>query len=360
MRGTISCLWKEVKELPEPGPRARTCAMATLAVILSVAAALALHLENAWWAGISAFISTQATRPASLRRAVMRIVGTVGGAGLGILVAPILAHDHVAGSLLVLLFATVGGLGSLVSPHGYAWLFMGITANLILMASLTTPSSAFSLGLYRIMEVVVGVANALLIAAVLAPDDPAGTVPQAPGWSDLLGKNWPPVLHAFRAGIAIMLLPLVWVWLDLPALSQMAISVAAVMAVPSLSADPNETARNVIGRAMQRLLGCFLGGIAALALLWLSITAFLPWLAALGAGIWVSCHLQASARGVGYVGTQAAVVFIITMVQGWSPADSILPAIDRFTGTACGLAVLLAVTAVIWPDPQGAGRHVER
>jgi len=331
--------------------------MAALAVILSVAAALALHLEDVWWAGISAFMSTQATRPASLQRAVMRIVGTVAGAGLGILVAPVLAHDHVAGSLLVLLFATVGGLGSLVSPHGYAWLFMGITANLILMASLTTPPSAFSLGVYRIIEVVVGVASALLIAAVLAPDDPAGIVSQAPGWSDLLGKNWQAVLHAFRAGIAIMLLPLVWGWLDLPGLSQMAISVAAVMAVPSLSADPDETARNVIGRAVHRLLGCFLGGIAALALLWLSITAFLPWLAALGAGIWVCCHVQASARGVGYVGTQAAIVFIITMVQGWSPADSILPAIDRFAGMACGLAVLLTVTAVIWPDPQGAEQH---
>lgn len=353
MRVTICCLWEELRELPEPGPRARTCLMATLAVILSVTAALALHLENVWWAGISAFMSTQATRPASLRRAVMRIVGTVAGAGLGILAAPILAHDHVAGSLLVLLFATVGGLGSLVSPHGYAWLFMGITANLVLMASLTSPPSAFNLGAYRIIEVIVGVTSALLFAAVLAPDEPADAVPQAPGWSDLLGKNWQAVLHAFRAGVAITLMPLVWSWLDLPSLSQMAISVATVMAVPSLSADPDETAHNVIGRAMHRLLGCFLGGIAALALLWLSITALLPWLAALGLGVWVCCHVQASARGVGYVGTQAAIVFIITLVQGSSPADSILPAIDRFAGMASGLAVLLAVTAVIWPDPQG-------
>lgn len=353
MRRTISCLWEELKELPEPGPRARTCLMATLAVVLGVAAALALHLENVWWAGISAFMSTQATRPASLQRAIMRIGGTVAGAGLGILAAPVLAHDHVVGSLLVLLFATVGGLGALVSPHGYAWLFTGITANLVVMASLTSPPSAFNLGVYRTMEVIVGVASALLIAAVLAPDDPAGAVPQAPGWRDLLGKNWQAVLHAFRAGIAIMLMPLAWSWLDLPALPQMAISVAAIMAVPSLSADPDETARNVIGRAMHRLLGCLLGGIAALALLWLSITAFLPWLAALGAGIWVCCHVQASARGIGYVGTQAAIVFIITLVQGWSPADSIVPAIDRFAGMVCGMAVLLVVTAVIWPDRQG-------
>jgi uncharacterized membrane protein YccC len=356
IRETISGLWEELKELPGPGPRARTCLMATLAVTLAVAAALALHLPDVWWAGISAFMSTQAAWPASLQRAAMRIVGTMAGAWLAILVAPALAHDHVTGSLLVLIFATVGGVGSLVSRHGYAWLFMGITANLVLMASLTNPPAAFTLGVYRVLEVIVGAASALLIAVVLAPDDPVAPAPQAPGWSDLLGKNWEAVLHAFRAGLAIMLLPLVWSWLDLPSLPQMAISVAAVMAVPSLSANPDETARNVIGRAAHRLLGCFLGGIAALALLWLSISAFVPWLVALGAGIWICCHVQVSTRGVGYVGTQAAIVFIITLVQGWSPADSILPGVDRFAGVACGLAVLLVVTAVIWPDPHPAAQ----
>src|SRR5215469_13407133 len=102
----------------------------------------------------------------------MRIVGTMAGAGLAILLAPVLAHDHVAGSLLVLIFATVGGIGSLVSQHGYAWLFMGITANLVLMGSLTDPPAAFSLGVYRIMEVIVGMTVALAITAVLAPDSP--------------------------------------------------------------------------------------------------------------------------------------------------------------------------------------------
>ena len=63
MQGTFASLGQELRELGSPGPRVRTVAMATLAVVLSVAAALALHLDNVWWAGISAFMSTQATRP---------------------------------------------------------------------------------------------------------------------------------------------------------------------------------------------------------------------------------------------------------------------------------------------------------
>jgi uncharacterized membrane protein YccC len=149
-----------------------------------------------------------------------------------------------------------------------------------------------------------------------------------------------------------MLLPLIWSWLDLPSLSQMAITVAAVMAVPTLSADPSETARAVIQRAAYRLIGCFLGGATALIFIALPLTEFLPWLGALGAGVWISCYIQTSERGVGNIGTQAAIVLIITLVQGWAPPTSILPGIDRFAGMAAGLTILLVVTMLIWPDPE--------
>jgi hypothetical protein len=52
----------------------------------------------------------------------------------------------------------------------------------------------------------------------------------------------------------------------------------------------------------------------------------------LSAGIWITAHVQASERGVGYVGTQGAVVFISTLVQGAGPPTSIPPGIERFAG----------------------------
>ena len=352
MQGTFASLGQELRELGSPGPRVRTVAMATLAVVLSVAAALALHLDNVWWAGISAFMSTQATRPDSIRRGFLRMAGTVTGAVAGFVMTPWLAYDHVACFVFVFVFSLVGGVGVLVSPHGYAWLFFGITTNLVLLSSLTAPLSALNLAVYRVAEVGVGTITAILVAICIAPDDPAPAAPPAPGWTDLLGRNWQAVLHAFRAAITIMLLPLIWSWLDLTSFSQMAITVAAVMAVPSLSADPNETARMVTQRALHRLLGCFLGGAAALGVLALSITEFLPWLAVLGAGVWLCGHIQASTRGIGYVGAQAGIVYIITLVQSWAPPDSITPGIDRFAGMTAGLTILLFVTVLIWPDPE--------
>ena len=92
----------------------------------------------------------------------------------------------------------------------------------------------------------------------------------------------------------------------------------------------------------------------------LPLTEFLPWLGALGAGVWISCYIQTSERGVGNIGTQAAIVLIITLVQGWAPPTSILPGIERFAGMAAGLTILLVVTMLIWPDPEPERRPSAR
>jgi uncharacterized membrane protein YccC len=100
---------------------------------------------------------------------------------------------------------------------------------------------------------------------------------------------------------------------------------------------------------VHRIVGCLAGGVAALACLALSIEAFLPWVLIIAAAMWICMHLQTSSRGVGYVGTQAAMVFIVTMVQGNGPPSSIMPGVDRFAGITGGLAVLLVVSVALWP-----------
>jgi hypothetical protein len=54
-------------------------------------------------------------------------------------------------------------------------------------------------------------------------------------------------------------------------------------------------------------------------------------------------------HGVGYVGTQAAFVFIVTLIQGAGPPTSIMPGVDRFAGIVGGLGILLIVSLVLWP-----------
>ena len=221
--------------------------------------------------------------------------------------------------------STLGVLGFLVSGHGYAFLLGAITADMVLMAILGDPASGLSVGVDRTAEVTIGTASAMLVAVLMAPGGRHRTAGPGAGWSDLTGAQWPCVRHALQAGLAVLLLPLVWNLLALPSLSQTAITVAAVMAVPALSGDAETDHRKIIERAIHRILGCLLGGAAGLACLALSVDAFLPWILMLMAGIWISAHVQASERGVGYIGTQGAVVFI----RQWCRGRARLPASCR-------------------------------
>ena len=336
------------------GPRARQATTAALSVAAAVTLALLARLDMPWWAAISAFVSVQATRPGSVQRAALRVAGTVAGAAAGLLIAPCMAFDHVAGTLLLFAVATLGMVGFLVSAQGYAWLFLAITADLVTLLSVGDPGAALHVAVDRSLEVALGCASAVAVVALLGSDAPAAAAAPCPGWSGLLDAQWPAVLHAVRTGITVALLPWAWGAFDLPGLPQMAATVAAVMATPVSSAHPVDNGRAVARRALHRAAGCLLGGAAALLALSASPGHFLPWLGLLAAGVWVCSHVQTGAHGVGYVGIQASVVWIIMIVQGWGPPDSILPGIDRLAGILAGLAILSVVSLLLWPDDAEA------
>jgi uncharacterized membrane protein YccC len=350
--GILSAVRKDVMAIGLSGPRARLGVMAVFSVAASTTAALTLHLDDVWWAAISGFMSIQATLPASVQKAFLRILGTTAGAIAAVLLTPWLAYDHVAFCAILMIVTTIGVIGVQVSPHGYAWLFTAITFDLILLMSIDKPLLAFDLAVYRTTEVIIGCVAAVVIALLLAPEEQGGAAVQPLGWSDLLGARWPIVLHAIRSGITVSLIPIVWSWFELVDFSQMAITVAVVMAVPILSDHPVDQGRLIINRSLHRIIGCFFGGLVALACLGIPLTEFLPFMLVLCAGVYVGTYLQGSQRGVGYVGTQAAFVFIITLVQGFGPPANVWPGIDRFGGMMGGLLILLVVSVLLWPEPS--------
>ena len=52
---------------------------AALSVSLAVLAALAVHSDDPWWAGISAFMVTRASLAVAVSRGIMRVAGSVVG-----------------------------------------------------------------------------------------------------------------------------------------------------------------------------------------------------------------------------------------------------------------------------------------
>lgn len=342
-----------MRSLTRRGPRAAMGSAAALSVGTAVTLALMLRLQAPYWAGLSAFICIQASQPQSLRKALHRILGTLLGAAAALLVFPWIAYDSVATMLLLFLAGTLAILGALLSTYSYAWLLGCLTLIMVVLASLDNPELTLSFAIFRAAEITLGSATALTVAYLTLPGG-EGPVTPGPGWRSLLGSNAHMLPHATRAGLTIALVPLVWRVFELPDLSQMAISISVVMAVPALTGDPHRDSHAIAQRAAERVTGCIIGAGAGLAVLALPCATLFPfWLAALMIAAWITAQLQTGPHGMPMVGLQSMMAFILTVVQGWGPALTLTPAIERAAGMILAVSMLLAINLILGP-PKAA------
>ncbi|MBL6616375.1 MAG: FUSC family protein [Reyranella sp.] len=348
---TMVKFFRELGELGEAPDRTRQGLVAACSVVLATFLALWLEIQSPWWAAISAFMSLSTTGGASLRRGILRVTGTAAGALLGFVMARWLPYDHFAMYLFLAAVTMAGVIAMQVSPHGLAWLFLCITSILVLLESLNNPLQAASIAYYRMFEVGIGVLSSVIVANLLQ-DWHREPPPTAPGWRHLLGPQWPVLLHGVRSAIAVCTVVAIWMALEVEQVVEMAITVAVVMAAPVIVDGGFATRHAVAVRSLHRLLGCMVGGAVALVCLALDVESFAWWLFMIGAAVWVGMHIQVGPHGVGYVGTQAAFAFIVTLIQGARPPDSIMPGVDRFAGIVGGLAILMIISLVLWPTDQ--------
>ena len=215
----------------------------------------------------------------------------------------------------------LGVIAMQVSPHGLAWLFLTITSTMVLLEGLSNPLQAVTVAYYRVFEVGDrrdvrhhrGQPAAGLACRPAAARRRDGAICSA--------RNGPRCCTASRSAIAVVVVLWIWILIDLPQVTEMAITVAVVMAAPVVADGGLGTRHAIAVRSLHRFMGCLLGGIVALACLALDVTSFPWWLALIGASVWIGMHIQMGPHGVGYVGTQAAFVFIVTLIQGAGPPD---------------------------------------
>ncbi len=329
----------DLRQLTLTGPRANAALRSALATTLAVLVALALHLDNPWWAGISGVVLVQTDRAATLARSVDRIIGTMIGAAIGYFGAG-LVQDHLAFLALAGGYTAFTIYGQERVQHSYAVLLSGITVVLILFGTLAAPGKALDLAIYRGLEILVGVFVACAVDYALAPaaqlDAP---LPPKPG---IFVR---PIDHelaaiAITGGIAIALIPLVWEALDLPGLGQT--PVTAFVILVALRQEPG-------WRALTRTAGCLFGGLWALAAMHLVGGAFLPWLFMLFIGLYLAAHINQGKGDAAYVGMQAGIAIVIGMVQGLGVSADISPAVNRLVGVFGGVIVVSICQPLLAP-----------
>ena len=376
LRETTGALATELRSLDWRGPRGLEAREAAAAVTLAVLGALALHSGEPWWAGITAFMVTRASPSLAISRGVLRIVGSIVGAVAALVVLRLFLYQSLPFCLSLFVLSCFGSFGFVSSRFGYAWLVGTVTACLIMLMSLDQPQGAFNTAVNRVAEVMIGTVASLIVCGLSPEPVDAGASPAAglidppplAFWRRRFGaelahwvpRNRPLLWHACRGGLTVMLMPALADWLAPVSPVTMGVTVVMIMSIPTTAILESDS-RAIIQRAAHRLIGCLIGALAALACLAFIGSDFLLWIMLIPPGIWLCSQIQTGTAGVSYIGTQAMFAYLMSMVQGQGPPDSISPGFERLVGVMGGLSILFVVTLILSliplsrPSPAPAG-----
>jgi uncharacterized membrane protein YccC len=140
-------------------------------VCLALYVAFWLQLDNADWAGTTAFIVSQPQLGASLRKGWYRMIGTVVGAAMVVVFTGFFPQDRVAFMVVLALWCAVCAFGSTVLRNfaSYAAALAGYTTVIVAADTLGAtggPSpDVFMLAVMRASEICVGIVSAGVVLA---------------------------------------------------------------------------------------------------------------------------------------------------------------------------------------------------
>jgi uncharacterized membrane protein YccC len=143
----------------------------TIAVIVALYIAFANDLERPYWAMFTVFIVAKPITGAVRSKAAFRLLGTVAGAAVALVLVPPLVHAPV---LLCLAISLWVGLCLYLSlqdrrPRSYAFLLAGYTAAIVGLSVVSAPNTIFDTSVARVEEISIGLICAAIAHSVFFP-----------------------------------------------------------------------------------------------------------------------------------------------------------------------------------------------
>jgi len=180
------------------------------------------------------------------------------------------------------------------------------------------------------------------------PADAQGAQPAAAA-ANVAGNplNFVYLQFAFKAVLAAMVTYVIYTGLQWPGIHT-AMQTCIILALPSLGATTH--------KGITRLLGCFLGSLAALVATVFavphldSIVGLLAMsLPVIAAGAWIAVGSPRS----NYIGVQMMFAFALAQLGSFGPVTDVTEIRDRLVGILLGLAVSITVYTLLWPEREG-------
>lgn len=326
-------------------------------VLLAILLAHAIGAHYIAWAAFSGYMVMRGRVAESLVRGGLRIAGTIAGAALALLVVPLVTGSAVAQAIAATLIGGATLYGALTGKRAYAWLFVGLTFEMVLFEVLAQPHLPIrTFAETRVLEVLAGTAACVTVSALSALT--ARRRWPAPARPTDYRRGWHPhaALHVGQAMVALLVLVPLWHLFAIPQLAQSAVTIMAVMLLPLGSID-GRGFRPVSRRMVFRISGCLAGSLLAAAVLFAAQGQPLILIAGTAIGVAIGRHIENGVAGIAYVGTQFTLAVLVTLVPDSYAAVDLAPAVERLCGILLGMVILEPVLlgSLLITPPRAAG-----
>jgi uncharacterized membrane protein YccC len=161
-------LWDDLRNWANANSAAlRLCFRMTMAGILAYALAEMLALPQGYWAVFSSIIIMQASVGGSVKATIDRLIGTIGGAVAGAIVAYAVPHQNLLtlGIALVVALVPLTLLAALRPNYRVA----PLTAVIVLLTPGAQQLGPLGSAFYRILEITLGSLVGLVVSLVIVP-----------------------------------------------------------------------------------------------------------------------------------------------------------------------------------------------
>lgn len=142
-----------------------------VAAMLAYYIALRIGLPRPYWAVTTSYIVAQPLAGAVLSKAVFRLIGTVVGATVAVILVPTFVNEPVVLTTALALWMSLCVFVSLFdrTPRAYVFLLAGYTASIIGIPSVEAPATIFDTAILRVQEIGIGIGCASLIHGLVFP-----------------------------------------------------------------------------------------------------------------------------------------------------------------------------------------------
>ncbi len=156
--------------------RLQSACKTALGVVIVYGIALQLNWPKPNWAAMTVVMLAQTPHLGTLlENGIFRVLGTIAGAATGLIIAASFLQDRLWFIIIMSLVITICLYAMQNNRRPFTWFASALTALLVALSTQQNPNNGYSIALFRLSEVSLGVLVSLLLNSLLWPR-PAGKI----------------------------------------------------------------------------------------------------------------------------------------------------------------------------------------